>query len=67
MIYVEAEILRTGNKQLLDNLEEGVIIQEKDTHEIIFMNRSAKNNQKKLITANGNCTSVEPTIDISNN
>ena len=47
MIYAEAIILRTGNEQLLDNLEEGVIIQEKDTQEIIFMNKSAKNFQKK--------------------
>ena len=28
MIYVEAEILRTGNEELLNNLEEGVVILE---------------------------------------
>ena len=30
MIAVEAEILRSGNDQLLNNLEEGVIIQRED-------------------------------------
>ena len=28
MIYVEAEILRTGNEELLNSLEEGVVILE---------------------------------------
>ena len=31
MIYVEAEILRTGNEELLNNLEEGVIILENES------------------------------------
>ena len=31
MIYVEAEILRTGNEELLNNLEEGVIILEDES------------------------------------
>ena len=30
MIFVDAEVLRTGNEQLLNNLEEGVIIQEEE-------------------------------------
>ena len=40
MIFVEAEILRTGNEQLLDDLEEGVIIQKDETNEILFMNKA---------------------------
>ena len=52
MIYADAEILRTGNEQLLNNLEEGVIIQEKDTQEIIFMNKSANNFQKEQFSKN---------------
>ena len=40
MIFVEAEILRTGNEQLLDDLEEGVIIQKDETNETLFMNKA---------------------------
>ena len=36
MIAVEAEILRSGNEQLLNNLEEGVIIQREEGPEIVF-------------------------------
>ena len=43
MIFVEAEILRTGNEQLLNNLEEGVVIQDPDIREIVFINTAAKN------------------------
>ena len=42
MIFVEAEILREGNEQLLNDLEEGVVIQHLDTHEILFVNKAAK-------------------------
>ena len=38
MFYVKAEILRIGNEQLLDNLEEGVVIRDEETQEIIFIN-----------------------------
>ena len=31
MIYCEAEILRTGNEELLNNLEEGVVILENES------------------------------------
>ena len=36
MIAVEADILRSGNEQLLNNLEEGVIIQSEEGPEILF-------------------------------
>ena len=41
MIAVEAEILRSGNDMLLNNLEEGVIIQREDEAEILFQNSAA--------------------------
>ena len=41
MYYVEAEILRIGNDSLLDSLEEGVIIQNEQTREIIYINQAA--------------------------
>ena len=31
LIYIEAEILRTGNEELLNNLEEGVVILENES------------------------------------
>ena len=34
--------MRIGNEQLLDNLEEGVVIQNEETKEIIFINEAAK-------------------------
>ena len=34
--------MRIGNEQLLDNLEEGVVIQNEETNEIIFINEAAK-------------------------
>ena len=46
MIFVESEILRNGNDQLLNSLEEGVVIQRKDTKEIVFLNSAAKNLQR---------------------
>ena len=42
MIYVEAEILRTGNEELLNNLEEGVVILDNENEEILFVNSAAK-------------------------
>ena len=41
MIFIDAEILRTGNDQLLNELEEGVIILQDDTKEMIFSNSAA--------------------------
>ena len=40
MIFVEAEILREGNESLLNELEEGVIIQDLETKKTIFMNKA---------------------------
>ena len=34
---MRSEILRVGNEQLLDNLEEGVIIQNEENLDIIFI------------------------------
>ena len=41
-IFVESEVLKQGNTQLLDNLEEGVIILEDQTFETVFINEAAK-------------------------
>ena len=38
MIFVEAELLRTGNEQLLNQLDEGVIVLESESKEIVFAN-----------------------------
>lgn len=43
MIYVDAEVLRKGNNELLDNLEEGVIIFEEKSGEILYHNNAATN------------------------
>ena len=41
LIFIDAEILRAGNEQLLDELEEGVIILQAETKEIVFHNNAA--------------------------
>ena len=41
MIFIDAEILRAGNDQLLNELEEGVIILQDDTKEMMFSNSAA--------------------------
>mmetsp|Transcript_7417 Transcript_7417/g.8969 ORF Transcript_7417/g.8969 Transcript_7417/m.8969 type:complete len:113 (-) Transcript_7417:2337-2675(-) len=41
MLYVEAEVLRNGNDQLLDNLEEGVIIVDETANDIFYYNSAA--------------------------
>lgn len=46
MIFVNAEILSTGNEQLLNNLEEGVMILDETTQEVIFINKAVKQLQK---------------------
>ena len=45
--YVDLEILREGNEQLLDNLEEGVMILEENTLNLFFMNEAAKTIHKE--------------------
>ena len=46
MIVIESEILREGNENLLNNLDEGVIIQQEDSKEILFQNTAATLIQK---------------------
>ena len=48
MIFVESEILRNGNDQLLNALEEGVVIQRKYSKEIVFLNTASKNLQRPV-------------------
>ena len=45
-LYVEAEVLRSGNDQLLDNLEEGVIIVEETTNDILYYNNAAAGSRR---------------------
>ena len=40
-LFIEAEVLRKGNEQLLDGLEEGVIIVEEQSKDILFYNTAA--------------------------
>ena len=41
LIYIDSELLREGNQQLLDNLEEGVIILDETNLDILFKNKAA--------------------------
>ncbi len=41
MIYIDADVLREGNTETLDNLDEGVIILDEKTLEIKFQNQWA--------------------------
>ena len=36
MLYAETEVLRSGNNQLLDNLEEGVVIFDEKKNDIVY-------------------------------
>ena len=36
-------MVSVGNEKLLDSLDEGVIILESSSHEVLFLNKSAKN------------------------
>ena len=45
-LYIEAEVLRSGNDQLLDNLEEGVIIVEETTNDILYYNNAAAGSRR---------------------
>ena len=42
MIFVNADILSLGNEQLLNNLEEGIMILDEDSQEVIFTNNALK-------------------------
>ena len=41
-MFADAEILRNGNEQLLDDLEEGLIILEEDNLTELYHNEAAK-------------------------
>ena len=41
-IFVEAEIMRAGNEQFLNNLEEGIVILDEDEGEVLFQNETAQ-------------------------
>ena len=41
-LYVEVEVLAQGNEQLLNNFDEGVIILNEASHEVMFANDAAK-------------------------
>ena len=43
LLFVEAEILRCGNENILDSLQEGVIILSEDKNEMHYLNRAARN------------------------
>jgi len=47
-MYAEAEILRKGNEQLLNNLKEGVVIIEEASGLVTFVNEAAKRFKIKL-------------------
>ena len=49
LLFVDSEILRTGNDQLLNDLEEGVIILKEDSKKVLFVNKAAS---KLLIDIN---------------
>ena len=42
MIFIDAEVLREGNTDTLDNLEEGVIILDETDLQIQFENKAAQ-------------------------
>ena len=41
LLFVDTEILRTGNDQLLNDLQEGVIILNEESKKILFVNQAA--------------------------
>ena len=50
-IYIEAEALRSGNEQTLDNLNEGVIILGEEDMEIRYYNKAASVSNSQLSSA----------------
>ena len=48
MLYAETEVLRVGNEQVLDSLQEGVVILERGTENndgILYSNKASKGEQ----------------------
>jgi len=45
MVYIEAEVLREGNDQTLDNLDEGVVILDEKDMKIRYYNKAASISQ----------------------
>ena len=41
LLFVDAEILRAGDEQLLNDLKEGVIIMDEETGLVLFVNKAA--------------------------
>ena len=41
-VFIEVEVIREGNDELLNSLEEGVIIVEDDCSEVCFLNSAAQ-------------------------
>ena len=48
MMYIKTDILRQGNEQLLDSLQEGVIILNERNTDIKMINKAAKSLNKKM-------------------
>ena len=48
MVYIESEVLREGNDQTLDNLDEGVVILDEKEMKIRYYNKAASVSQKNL-------------------
>ena len=44
MLYAETEVLRSGNDQLLDNLEEGIVLFDEAKKDIIYYNMASERN-----------------------
>ena len=45
-LFIDAEVLRLGNDQVLDSLEEGVVILDEKSKEILYYNAAAAEAQK---------------------
>ena len=46
-LYTESEVLRRGNESILDNLQEGVVIFEEQSQEILYYNAAATLSHKQ--------------------
>ena len=42
MIFVDSEIVRVGNDQILNNLKEGVVILHEKSDQVVFANNAAE-------------------------
>ena len=51
LLFVEAEILRCSNENILDSLQEGVIILSEDKNEMHYLNRAARNISNNFMKA----------------